>query len=206
MRHQGKITRWKDDQGFGFITPNAGGKQVFVHIKSFPHQKRRPELGNIVTYELSTDAQGRVFADMAAFVENRAAKSATSAYDNFLLTLAMVFLGFLLVAVVLRLLPSFVFGLSLGLSMVTFAAYATDKLAAKRGEWRTAENTLHLFGMFGGWPGALIAQRFLRHKTVKRSFQVNFWLTVLLNCAGLLWLSTPAGKAFADSIFTLIKA
>jgi cold shock CspA family protein len=35
MRYQGKITTWKDDQGFGFITPNMGGEPVFVHIKAF---------------------------------------------------------------------------------------------------------------------------------------------------------------------------
>mgnify|MGYP003575355255 CR=1 FL=1 len=27
MRYQGKITEWKDDQGFGFVTPNGGGKK-----------------------------------------------------------------------------------------------------------------------------------------------------------------------------------
>lgn len=204
MRYQGKITGWKDDQGFGFITPNGGGKQVFVHIKSFSNHQRRPELGEIVTYMLNTDAQGRLFADAVAFVENRVAKRTATAYDNFLLTLAVVFLGLLLVAVVLRLLPTFVFGLSMALSMVTFAAYFIDKSAAKKGAWRTKEDTLHLLGLFGGWPGALIAQRFLRHKTIKLSFQVVFWLTVGLNCAALIWIAMPAGKIrLAQLVLTL---
>lgn len=202
MRHQGKITSWKDDQGFGFITPNGGGKQVFVHIKSFSNRQRRPALNKIVTYQLSTDAKGRVFADLVSFVENRATKPTTSGDDNFLLTLAVVFLTLLFVAVVLRILPSFVFGLSLVLSMVTFGAYALDKLAAKKGNWRTKENTLHLFAIFGGWPGALIAQKFLRHKTIKQSFQINFWLTVFVNCGVLVWLSTPSGH----EVFRFIAA
>jgi cold shock CspA family protein len=42
MRYQGKITNWKDDSGFGFITPITGGSQIFVHIKSFKNRKRRP--------------------------------------------------------------------------------------------------------------------------------------------------------------------
>jgi len=42
MRLRGKLTKWKDDRGFGFITPIRGGEQVFVHIKAFTNQLRRP--------------------------------------------------------------------------------------------------------------------------------------------------------------------
>lgn len=194
MRHQGKISNWKHDQGFGFITPNDGGKQVFVHIKSFSNRQRRPALNEIVTYVLNTDAQGRVFADDVGFADKRASKSAASRYDNFLLMLAVVFLGLLFVAVLFKILPSFVFGLSLIFSMVTFGFYAIDKSAARKGLWRTKEKTLHFFALFGGWPGALVAQKFLRHKTKKLSFQMYFWLTVVLNCAALGWLSTLASQ------------
>jgi uncharacterized membrane protein YsdA (DUF1294 family) len=93
-----------------------------------------------------------------------------------------------------------VVGLSLVLSMVTFGVYAKDKSAARKGEWRTEEKTLHLFALFGGWPGALVAQKFLRHKSKKLSFQINFWLTVVLNGAALVWLSTSSGNAFFRSV------
>ena len=52
MRHQGRITTWKDDIGFGFITPKGGGVQLFVHINSFSSRPRRPEIDELVTYEL----------------------------------------------------------------------------------------------------------------------------------------------------------
>jgi cold shock CspA family protein len=42
MRYQGKITVWKDDKGFGFVTMNATGEEAFVHIKSFSNRSRRP--------------------------------------------------------------------------------------------------------------------------------------------------------------------
>lgn len=67
------------------------------------------------------------------------------------------------------------------LNLLTFALYARDKHAARTGQWRTPENTLHLLSLLGGWPAAWVAQRALRHKTAKRSFQWVFWLTVVLN-------------------------
>jgi uncharacterized membrane protein YsdA (DUF1294 family) len=85
-----------------------------------------------------------------------------------------------------------IIGLYFVLSPLTFLMYAKDKSAAKKGGWRTPESTLHLFSLFGGWPGALIAQQKLRHKSKKQPFRFVFWLTVLLNCAGFLWLFTTA--------------
>lgn len=80
-------------------------------------------------------------------------------------------------------------------SVGTFIAYALDKSAASNDRWRTPEGTLHLFGLFGGWPGALAAQRWLRHKSRKPSFQFVFWATVALNCAALGWLVSSAEAA-----------
>ena len=40
---------------------------------------------------------------------------------------------------------------------------------------------------------ALLAQRVLRHKSSKRSFQLAFWGTVIVNCLALAWAFTPSG-------------
>jgi len=69
-------------------------------------------------------------------------------------------------------------------SVATFIAYAIDKRAARRSQRRIPERTLHLFELFGGWPGALIAQRTLRHKTVDASFRLVFWIIVGLHAGG----------------------
>jgi len=74
----------------------------------------------------------------------------------------------------------------LGMSFIAFIAYALDKSAAVSGRWRTSEQTLHLFSLAGGWPGALLAQQLLRHKTSKQSFVYAFWFTVLLNVAAFV--------------------
>lgn len=73
------------------------------------------------------------------------------------------------------------------MSAIAYAAYARDKSAARRSRRRTPERTLHLMALLGGWPGALLAQRRLRHKSSKTSFLVSFWLTVVLNLALLAW-------------------
>jgi uncharacterized membrane protein YsdA (DUF1294 family) len=72
------------------------------------------------------------------------------------------------------------------LSIITFAVYGLDKLAARRGDKRVSERTLHLLALCGGWPGALAGQQLFHHKRRNRSFQVDFWLTVLLNGALML--------------------
>jgi uncharacterized membrane protein YsdA (DUF1294 family) len=78
-------------------------------------------------------------------------------------------------------------------SVVAFCAYAIDKAAARRGGRRIPERTLHLIALLGGWPGALVAQRIFRHKTIKASFQRMFWFTVVLNCAVVGWLLVDGG-------------
>lgn len=72
-------------------------------------------------------------------------------------------------------------------SCFAFVAYAVDKSAAKNGRWRIRESTLHFFALAGGWPGAFVAQRLLRHKSRKMPFQILFWATVALNSAAFGW-------------------
>lgn len=101
---------------------------------------------------------------------------------------AVLFLGLVAALAWAGQLPGIVAVLYLAASVGAFAAYAFDKAAARQGNRRTKESTLLALGLLGGWPGALLAQTLLRHKSSKRSFQVAFWITVLLNCGALVWL------------------
>lgn len=81
----------------------------------------------------------------------------------------------------------------IALSLICFVVYARDKSAARTGRRRTSERTLHLLALFGGWPGALLAQQLLRHKSSKASFRAAFRLTVLFNITSFIVLSSPRG-------------
>lgn len=77
------------------------------------------------------------------------------------------------------------------MSLVTFVVYGLDKWKAKRGAWRTAEKTLHILELCCGWPGAMLAHKWLRHKSYKPAFRRVFWCMVALNVlllAGVFWL------------------
>ena len=90
-------------------------------------------------------------------------------------------------------LPMAIGALYLGASALCFGAYAMDKSASRAGRWRTPERNLLLMGLMCGWPGALLAQQWLRHKSVKPGFQARFWATVGLNLCAFAWLASGAG-------------
>ncbi len=190
MRFQGKITNWNDEKGFGFVEPNGGGTRAFVHIKSFVSRSRRPMEGDVIIYELVQDQKARFTAQhirLAPEIRNKPAnkpKGKGSAAPLF----TLLFCAMLFTLYITGKAPVVLPALYIGLSVITFIAYAIDKSAAQNNRWRTQESTLHLLSLLGGWPGALYAQRRLRHKSVKQEFQSVFWLTIVVNCGALIWL------------------
>lgn len=60
--YRGILKTWKDDRGFGFIQPDNGDKDIFVHISSLKGMARRPNRGDVLFYEVSTDNGGKLKA------------------------------------------------------------------------------------------------------------------------------------------------
>lgn len=200
LQVQGEIASWNDDKGYGFITPLSGGKRIFVHIKSFKNRSQRPQPNQQVSYSVSKDQRGRICADNVTYSGKRSGAMKQTRSTISALIIGGVFLGILGVAerIINRsfLLVSFCFVMSL----VAYFLYAVDKTAAQKGRWRIAEAHLHLLALIGGWPGAMVAQQKLRHKTKKQEFRFIFWITVILNCAAAIWLLTPQGTFILDSL------
>jgi uncharacterized membrane protein YsdA (DUF1294 family)/cold shock CspA family protein len=196
MRYQGRLTGWKDDKGYGFVTPDGGGQRAFIHIRSFANQQRRPVGNEIVTYEIAYDPMGRPQAESVEFHGERKRqprRTQSSVRGKAPLLIGALFLLFLITATAANQMPLTVLAFYLAASLLAFIAYAMDKTAAQENRWRTQESTLHLFALIGGWPGAMAAQFLLNHKSKKTSFLWMFWLTVIMNCSALYWLLTGAG-------------
>lgn len=55
-----------------------------------------------------------------------------------------------------------------------------------------------LLGLAGGWPGAVLAQQWLRHKSSKLSFRWRFHVTVVLHLllftCMMVWPAPPFGR------------
>ena len=203
MQFTGTIQSWQDDRGFGFIEPAAqGGQAVFVHIKSFTSLSGRPQVGQRVTFEVELNAQGKKRAKNVAVVsaatasavqrqrQRRAANSPAQWGTASLFALPAFLLVYLAVAVIWRV-PGWVAALYAGASVVCALVYAIDKSAAVAGRWRVSESTLHTLSLVGGWPGALVAQQVLRHKSNKASFRSAFWGTVVVNVAAFVVIHSP---------------
>lgn len=195
MRQQGILTKWNDDKGFGFINPEGGGAPAFVHISAFPKGRRRPVEKEPVSFVVVADGQKKLRAEQVEYQHNVPNKPQSKRGLGPAVWILVVFLAVLSGLALLGWMPFIVVGFYLLLSGVCFVLYALDKSAARRGTWRTAETTLHLLALIGGWPGALIAQRVLRHKTKKQPFQIIFWGSVIVNCAALIWLVSADGTA-----------
>lgn len=187
MRQQGTLTDWNDDRGFGFIAPVAGGSRVFVHVGVFP-PGQRPATNDLVTYGVGLDQQNRLRATNVLYVAPTRSKRTLTRGLREALATATLFFALLVGLVALDQAPLLLLAPYCLFSVVGFAMYRADKLAAERGAWRIPEANLHAIALLGGWPGALVARRAFRHKTTKQPFRTIFWGTVIANCVALAWL------------------
>jgi uncharacterized membrane protein YsdA (DUF1294 family)/cold shock CspA family protein len=224
MRFAGVLKSWQDERGFGFIAPEQGGQEIFVHIKACRFRGARPEVGQKVTFEVETQGavrgkpgkraknvelaqasprapnhkhlpQHRTGPHESGARRERSSSPGAARWGGASYFAILIFgLLFLIAAVAWRL-PLWVGGLYAAVSAITFLVYGLDKAAARAGARRIPESTLLLLGLAGGWPGAMLAQQMLRHKSSKRSFRSAFWGSVVLNLGLFLLLASPYGRA-----------
>ena len=191
MRDQGRLVEWFDDQGYGFIQPDDLSKsRVFLHIKDFAQRSPRPIVGCALDYVVIVDERGRFRAKQVAYLKASQTKNTrqtsqlvSKPYSSLhpITIVIGVYVLFLLVAIGLRALPSWLLLYSLLINASCYWQYAQDKSAAQQNLRRVPEQTLHLFSLLGGWPAAWSAQQKLRHKTQKQPFRQIYFATIVLN-------------------------
>jgi uncharacterized membrane protein YsdA (DUF1294 family)/cold shock CspA family protein len=224
MRKQGRIVRWDDARGFGFMRSADTPADVFFHVRDWAGGAQRPMQGLEVVYEeihvggkgprgmavrpaaqrassaqasVSRSLRARWTPDRGSSPRLTTARPASAGRGNIdahpgpMLVLIAAYAAVLMVCVMEHRIP---LAPALGVpfvSLATFFAYWHDKHAARRGAWRTSEQTLHVFALLGGWPGAWLAHRVLRHKSRKTSFRAVYRATVALHCAAVVgWAVT----------------
>ena len=169
----GRIIEWDAHKGFGFL--HDGTHRIFIHSRDFAEHRKVPERGDTVIFTLGEDFTGRTVAKQAVITSSTGRILKKQFFALFLLLIAP---SLAIHRLSHRFDAVFLVITAVVLSGTTYAAYWWDKNQARTGGWRTAETTLHLLELIGGWPGAFIAQRRLRHKSAKISFLVVFWLIV----------------------------
>ncbi len=189
---KGKITEWNDSKGYGFISALNGKLRVFIHASSVKNSNHRPSLNDDVNFDVSEDNRGRFNAMNVTISGN--------SLPPFTILFGCTFLVFACAALVVFGGQLLIMAIYIVASLFTYLIFELDKKAAKNGQWRTSENSLHLLSLFGGWPGALFAQNLLRHKSKKQPFKTILWFTVVLNISAFIWTFTPSGIAAIQKI------
>lgn len=214
MRFEGSLIQWNDERGFGWIKANGGDEKIFVHISAFvprPPADQRPQVGQMLEFSVGMD-KGKKRAEQVSWrgmqskphaaqnaPQQRNGRSAASAggwhaSSRFSYGVVLIWLLLVLAYTLIWSSPQWLWPGYALMSVLTFALYSQDKWAAKHGRWRVAEKNLQTMALLGGWPGAVLGQQWLRHKSSKTEFQLQFWLLVFVHIAVMLWLLSPWGR------------
>ncbi|MEO8883179.1 MAG: cold shock and DUF1294 domain-containing protein [Devosia sp.] len=173
----GELVDWNDERGCGFIQNSNDSSRVWVHINDFKRRSPRPRVGDRLIYSVVASRRGPIAKDVQiggdTFGRTANSRFPERPIPSRILTrivAAIALLALILIALIAGRVPWWIFWVYVTFSAVSAASYWSDKSAAKNGQWRTPEASLHLFDSFFGIIGGLLAQAALRHKTSKPGF------------------------------------
>lgn len=204
---QGRIEDWREDRGFGVIKTEAG-ESFFFHISQF-NPAHQPKIGEQVVFAVGQNRQtiqghlqAKQIHELGFVYQLESEKNQRTRYRNrqqnsnsafdfgeqLSLAIGIGFYSVLVLLAVMDKLGWLVVGWYAVLGIIIYTMYAKDKAAAHSGARRTPEYVLHIVSALGGWVGTLLAQSYLRSKLQKTNFRMVYYLTVLVNLAGLVFI------------------
>ena len=172
IKMEGVIVKFDEPRGFGFIRSKDFPEDVFVHVQNIP-DRQVLAVGQKVMFDTQKTRKGLFAINV---IPGKKAKSPHAVFGILgilgtgLLTCISYYQGL-----------NIVWSYFLSINLLTFFFYGYDK----KFSWRTSyfripESILHSLAMCGGAPGGLTGQMFFRHKTKKKSFQIVYWVIVIV--------------------------
>ncbi len=168
----GRIVEWDQERGCGWLKTEEG-QRIFLHWHDFAERHKRPEIGDMIRFVAGRGPTGQLCATNAIHFND----GGRFRVRELLLLVSLLVLPALAIAQ-LPMNRQIAGIAALTISLLTYWLYLCDKQRAREKSWRIPEANLHLMELIGGWPGAFVAQRWLRHKCSKAGYQMVFWTIV----------------------------
>jgi len=175
---QGYIIHFNEEKGYGFIDSDEHEENIFVHISDVTNADTL-EQGQEVTFQIEKTKKGLSAISVKAGAKQR------SPYLIFgIVSLVMTLAIFAYATQQLQTLLAYL----IAVNVTTFLLYGYDKFISKGERLRVPELNLQALALLGGSPSALLAQKFFRHKTIKQSFQILYWIIVAIQFMLLIFV------------------
>ena len=62
MEVKGRLVRWNEDRGFGFIESSVIENDIFIHISELKSMSRRPLLNDVIYFNVAKEKDGKIKA------------------------------------------------------------------------------------------------------------------------------------------------
>ncbi len=178
---QGIVVKFDPSKGFGFIRSKNNDNDIFVHIKNVSNASIL-STGQTVEFKIQNSNKGQ---SAVSVVAGRKQQSPFFIFGGIAIIIIFIITTFLVLQYKVHELLSYL----IAVNIATFIVYGYDKKIAGSDKLRVPESLLQVLALIGGSPAALVAQKFFRHKTIKSSFQIVYWIIVIVQVLGVLWIT-----------------
>jgi len=176
IKAKGVVVKFDEPHGFGFIRSRDFPKDVFVHVQNIPDRETLA-VGQKVMFDTKQTRKGLLAINVipgGKSISPHAIFGILGILGTGLLTCISYYQGL-----------NIVWSYFLSINILTFFFYGYDKKFSWTSYFRIPESILHGLAICGAAPGGLVGQMFFRHKTLKQSFQIVYWVIVIVQMIAL---------------------